>query len=57
MVKFRDLEPDTAALNHAGKIGQELIPDALYPEDDHPSNLPPRDDSGVDSGGGSLEGA
>lgn len=35
VVKFKDLEPDVAALNHAGEIGKELILDAFFLENDN----------------------
>lgn len=56
VVDFKDLKPDPVTLNHAGKIGLEMILNAFLSEDDDPPDHPSGGDVGTNFRGGSFEG-
>lgn len=54
-VDFKNLEPDTATLNHTSELGREMIPNASLLEDDDPDGFPPNGNSITGSKGGSFK--
>lgn len=47
-IDLKDLEPNPAALNHAGEIGRAMIPDAFLPKEEDPPKHPHGDIAGAD---------